>query len=219
MPNIKWLTGSFLSLIALVLCRASATPAAVGNTKTVSPIAGWCLLVPPFVPNDPPAPLQLQAPLGDWTEMDSTKTAADCEEQRDNMTRMYQSGDTTSMAIQFEQLLYHYAVCVSSADRRLKERYPHRGSPRSFIDGNLATTGYAGPPVERGSDLSPKPSSLNRKTKQLDTRGPVLMMLLGLAVMATAGPFGGWLLECSGARSGHPKTTADGVADGCMEKL
>jgi hypothetical protein len=132
MPNMRWLTGSFLSLIILALCKASATHAAVGTTKTISPIAAWCLLVPPFVPGDPPGPLQLQAPLGDWTEMDSTKTAADCEEQRNNMTRMYQSGDTTSMAIQFEQLLYHYAVCVSSADPRLKGRYPRRGKPQSL---------------------------------------------------------------------------------------
>ena len=120
MPNIKWLTGSFVSLIALALCRASATPAAVGNTKTISPITGWCLLVPPFFPTDPPGRLQLGAPLSDWTEMDSTKTAADCEEQRDNMTRMYRSGEITSLANQFEQLLYHYAVCASSVDPRLK---------------------------------------------------------------------------------------------------
>src|SRR5262249_9127300 len=100
--------GLLLALIALTFFRASAE-----SSKTS---AGWFLLVPPFVPGNPPGPLQLKAPLGQWTELDSTETAADCEEQRDNMTRMYQSADTTSITIQFGLLLYHYALCVSSAD-------------------------------------------------------------------------------------------------------
>lgn len=202
-------------LIGHDLCKASATHAAVGTTKTISPIAGWCLLVPPFVPSDPPGPLQLKAPLSDWTEMDSTKTAVDCEEQRDNMMRMYQSGEITSLANQFEQLLYHYAVCVSSADPRLKGRYPHRGLPRSFIDGYLTTTGYAGPPVERGSDLFPEPSSLNRKVEQSDARRPILMILFGLAVMATAGPLGGWLVERGSRLGGTPMERYAGLGSMC----
>jgi hypothetical protein len=208
MLNTKWLRGSIIALIVLMFTRTGANSASSGPIR-ISTIAGWHLIVPPFVPGNPPGPLQLKAPLSEWTEMDSTKTAADCEEQRDNMTRMYQSGEITSLANQFEQLLYHYAVCASSADPRLKGRHPHLGLPRNFIDGHLATTGYAGPPVESGFDLSPEPSRMNRKAKQSDALGPVLMMLLGLAVMATVGPFGGWLLETSGARSGHPKTTAD----------
>jgi hypothetical protein len=52
--------------------------------------------------------------------MDSSDTASGCEEQLDNMVRMYRSGDTTSMAIQFKLWLYHNALCVSSADPRLR---------------------------------------------------------------------------------------------------
>lgn len=84
-------------------------------------LAAWYLLTPPFTPGDPPGPLQLQAPLSHWSEMDSSDTASGCNEQRDNMVRMYSSGDMTSVAIQFKLWLYHNSVCVSSADPRLKE--------------------------------------------------------------------------------------------------
>ncbi len=82
-------------------------------------LAAWYLLTPPFAPGNPPGPLKLDAPLSQWSQMDSSDTAAGCDEQRNNMVRMYRSGDMTSMAIQFKLWLYHNAVCVSSADPRL----------------------------------------------------------------------------------------------------
>ena len=82
-------------------------------------LAAWYLLTPPFAPGDPPGPLKLNAPLSQWNQMDSSDTAAGCDEQRNNMVRMYRSGDMTSLAIQFKLWLYHNAVCVSSADPRL----------------------------------------------------------------------------------------------------
>jgi hypothetical protein len=83
-------------------------------------LAAWYLLTPPFAPGDPPGPLQLKAPLSQWSQMDSSDTASGCDEQRNNMVRMYRSGDMTSVAIQFKLWLYHHAVCVSSADPRLR---------------------------------------------------------------------------------------------------
>ena len=44
-----------------------------------------------------------------------------CDEERNNMVRMYRSGGMTSMATQFKLWLYHNSVCVSSADPRLRE--------------------------------------------------------------------------------------------------
>lgn len=90
-------------------------------------LAAWYLLTPPFSPPDPPGPLQLDAPLSQWNQMDSSDTAAGCEEQRDNMVRMYGSGDMTSLNIQFKLWLYHNSVCVSSADPRLRagKQNPH----------------------------------------------------------------------------------------------
>jgi hypothetical protein len=83
-------------------------------------LAAWYLLTPPFAPSNPPGPLQLNAPLSQWNQMDSADTAASCDEQRNNMVRMYQSADITSVAIQFKLWLYHNSVCVSAADPRLK---------------------------------------------------------------------------------------------------
>lgn len=63
------------------------------------------------------------------------------------MKQMYKSADITSTAIQFELLLYHYAVCVSSADPRLAPS--QRASAQSLVqlpEVNLVATGYAGPP-------------------------------------------------------------------------
>jgi len=51
--------------------------------------------------------------------MDSSDSASGCDEQRNNMVRMYSSGDMTSMATQFKLWLYHNSICVSSADPRL----------------------------------------------------------------------------------------------------
>ncbi len=84
-------------------------------------LAAWYLLTPPFAPGDPPGPLQINAPLSQWSQADSSDTASGCDEQRDNMLRMYRSADMTSVAIQFKLLLYHNSVCVSSADPRLKQ--------------------------------------------------------------------------------------------------
>ena len=84
-------------------------------------LATWYLLTPPFAPGDPPGALKLNAPLSQWSQMDSSDTASDCDEQRNNMVRMYRSGDMTSVTIQFKLWLYHNAVCVSSADPRLKQ--------------------------------------------------------------------------------------------------
>lgn len=90
-------------------------------------LAAWYLLTPPFAPSDPPGPLQLEAPLSRWTQVDSSDTAAGCKEQRENMVRMYGSSDMTSVNIQFKLWLYHNSVCVSSADPRLRtsKQNPH----------------------------------------------------------------------------------------------
>ena len=74
-------------------------------------------LTPPFVSGDPPGRLQLDASLSKWSQMDSSDTASGCDDQRNNMVRMYRSGDMTSMATQFKLWPYHNSVCVSSADR------------------------------------------------------------------------------------------------------
>jgi hypothetical protein len=83
-------------------------------------LAVWYLLTPPFVSGDPPGRLQLNAPISRWSQVDSSDTASGCDEQRNNMVRMYRSGDMTSMATQFKLWVYHNSVCVSSADPRLE---------------------------------------------------------------------------------------------------
>jgi hypothetical protein len=90
------------------------------NIAAIGLLIVWYLLAPPFISGDPPGPLQLNAPLSQWSQMDSSDTDLGCEEQLDNMVRMYRSGDMTSVATQFKLLLYHNAVCISSADPRLK---------------------------------------------------------------------------------------------------
>ena len=82
-------------------------------------LAVWYLLTPPFASGDPPGRLQLNAPISRWSQVDSSDTASGCDEQRNNMVRMYRSGDMTSMATQFKLWLYDNSVCVSSADPRL----------------------------------------------------------------------------------------------------
>jgi hypothetical protein len=99
------------------------------HTAALGLFSAWYLLTPPFVPGNPPGPLQLNAPLSQWNQMDSSDTAAGCNEQRNNMVRMYRTADITSVAIQFKLLLYHNAVCVSAADPRLGglgKRIAHR---------------------------------------------------------------------------------------------
>ena len=83
--------------------------------------AAWYLLTPPYAPGNPPGPLRLDAPLSQWTRSDSTDSAAGCNEQRDNMVRMYQSADMTVVSTQFNLLLYHESVCVSANDPRLRQ--------------------------------------------------------------------------------------------------
>ena len=83
-------------------------------------LAVWYLLTPPFAASDPAGTLNINAPLSQWMRSDSTDTAAGCDEQRNNMLRMYETSDITSVAIQFNVLLYHESVCVSSEDPRLR---------------------------------------------------------------------------------------------------
>jgi len=196
MPNTKSLKGSIVALIILVFTK-TGTSCASSETIRTSTIAGWHLIVPPFVPGDPPGPLQLRAPLSHWFETDSSETAVDCAEQRDNMTRMYRSADITFTDIQFELLLYHYAVCVSSADPRLAPS--QRASAQSFArlpEANLVATGYAGPPIQRGSDKSVDyHSGQALEADQSDMQIAVPMILLTLMLITTAGSVGGWLLE------------------------
>ena len=90
------------------------------HAAALSLFAVWYLLTPPFSPGDPPGPLQLHAPLSKWSQMDSSDTFSGCDEQRNNMVRMYRSADTTSVAIQFKLWLYHNALCVSADDPRLR---------------------------------------------------------------------------------------------------
>ena len=94
---------------------------ALRHVSALGLFAAWYLLTPPFAPGDPPGPLQINAPLSRWSQMDSSDSASGCDEQRNNMVRMYRSGDMTSMATQFKLWLYHNSVCVSSADPRLRE--------------------------------------------------------------------------------------------------
>lgn len=203
MPNIRWLRGAIVALVILVFAKTGTSCASSETTRIT--IAGWHLIVPPFVPGDPPGPLQLKAALSQWTEIDSTGTAADCEEQRNNMTRMSQSADIISPDIQFEMLLYHYALCVSSSDPRLRLRRDGHKMVHSF--GGFArhdrvSAGYTGPPVEQSSEIpreSPEAPSGSSGIFE-DPRTPIMLMLLGLVLMATAGPLGGWLREKTGFR-------------------
>ena len=95
-------------------------PVALRHAVAAGLFAAWYLLTPPFTVGNPPGPLRLDAPLSQWTRTDSTDSAAGCNEQRDNMVRMYQSADMTVVSTQFNLLLYHSSVCVSSNDPRLR---------------------------------------------------------------------------------------------------
>ena len=195
----RWLKGSFLALVVLTFLKPTAAFGSSGTVKT-APAAAWLVLVPPFAPSDPPGPLQLKAPLSRWSEMDSTVTAADCEEQRNNMTRMSQSADITSPDIQFELLLYHYAVCVSSTDPRLRVgRNGHRivHTFMGFPKHDRVSTGYSGPPVEQSSAAAPESPEAPLESLGMfeDPRTPILLMLLGIVLMAAVGPLGGWIRD------------------------
>ncbi len=194
----RHLAASLLALLGFSAIAGPSAFAARGSLKT-PPRTIWYLIVPPFAPGDPPGELQPQAPLGEWSEIDSTTTAADCEEQRDNMIRMYRSADITSTAIQFQLLLYHYAVCVPSNDTRLGAWRRHRHRPiraserisrthRDLID-------HPGPPVEFITAMFQETRSLPPETRKPDSQGPIFMILFGLTLMAAAGSLGGWLRE------------------------
>jgi hypothetical protein len=195
----RWLKGSFLALFVVTLFRPTVIFGSPGDVKTGS-AAVWFLLAPPFAPTDPPGPFQLKAPLSQWTEMDSTETLGECEEQRNNMTRMSQSADIISPDIQFEMLLYHYAVCVSSSDSRLTLGRTGQRIVKSFSGfsrHDRVSAGYNGPPVEQSSFVAPEspPPNLEGPGIFVDPRTPILLILLALAIMAAVGPLGGWIQD------------------------
>ena len=194
MLNMKWFRGAIVALLILTFTKTGRSCASSEAIRTTS--TGWYLIVPPFVPGDPPGPLQLRAPLSHWFEADWSETAVDCAEQRANMTRLHRSADITSTAIQFELLLYHYAVCVSSADPRLapSERASAQ-RPARLPEMRLIITQYAGPPVQFDSDRSVDYSGLALEAGQSEMQIAIPMMFLTLMLITSAGSISGWLLE------------------------
>lgn len=194
MSNVKQFAGL---LVGLLTAGCFAFVASAATAKAISRGTAWYLMAPPFTVGDPPGALQLRAPLSRWFEMDSAATAAGCDEQRDNMIRMYRSADVTSPAIQFKLLLYHYAVCVCSADARLNARKPRRLAQSFFSTANtsVAAKDFTGPLGQDGSDFSAKPSDSVCGAEQATDQISVTLMLLGLAAIAAFGSLCGWLLE------------------------
>ncbi len=193
----RCLTASLLALSGIAFIACPNLFAARGSRKT-QPRTIWYLIVPPFVPGDPPGELQLQAPLARWSEIDSTATAADCEEQRDNMIRMYRSADVTSTTIQFELLLYHSSMCVSANDARLRAGRRHHRPTRTSGHINRShrdLIDHPGPPVEFIPATFYETRSSPARATQPDLQGPIVMILIGLTLMAAAGSLGGWLHE------------------------
>ncbi|HZO81618.1 MAG TPA: hypothetical protein VFB33_07960 [Candidatus Binataceae bacterium] len=189
-------------LVGLLTAGCFACVALAATAKASSRGAAWYLMAPPFTAGDPPGALQLQAPLSRWLEMDSAATAAGCDEQRDNMIRMYRSADVTSPATQFKLLLYHYAVCVCSADARLNARAPRRPAQAFFspAGGNAAANSSNGPLVPSGSDFASEPPDPGGSGWPTTDQIPVTLMLFGLAAIAACGSLGGWFLEPGRAR-------------------
>ena len=116
------------------------------------------------------------------------------------MIRMSQSANIISPDIQFELLLYHYAVCISSSDPRLGlGRNGHRivHSFRGFARHDRVAARYTGPPVEQSSFVAPESPEAPLGSFGIfeDPRTPILLMLLGIALMATVDPLGGWFRE------------------------
>ncbi len=204
MSSVKKFAGLLVGILAAG-CFASVASAT--TAKAISRGAAWYLMAPPFTVGDPPGALQLQAPLSRWLEMDSAATAAGCDEQRDNMIRMYRSADITSPTIQFKLVLYHYAVCIRSADARLNAREPRRPAQGFFSPAstNAAANGFNGPLVRDGADLSSEPSDPAGGEEQTIDQIPVTLMLFGLVAIAAFGSLGGWLLE-----PGRPRRPARG---------
>jgi len=139
-------------------------------------------------------------------------TATDCEEQRNNMARMSQSANIISPDIQFEMLLYHCAICISSSDPRLRLGRNRRRIVRTFrgfVRHDHISARYTGPPVEQSSFVAPKSPEAPSGNFGIfvDPRTPILLMLLALVFMAAVGPLGGWIQDKIGTPpklgSGH----------------
>jgi hypothetical protein len=194
--HTKSFVGALSALVILVPVMAAAAPAALRKSKTFPAVAKWYLLAPPFIFHARGLPLQLQAPLNLWATMDSTETIEDCEEQRNNMMRMYRSADISSPAVQIKQLFYHYSVCVSAADPRLKTYRFNGFQPADdvlLIDDGAGDHNLAGPfPQGAGfSDNAHNPSDTRPENRNMS----VPTMLSGLAIIAITGSLCGWLLE------------------------
>jgi hypothetical protein len=184
-------------LVILMPVMAAAAPATHRKSNTISAVVRWYLLAPPFDSFAASPPLQLQAPLDRWVAMDSTESIKDCEEQRDNVTRMYRNADISSTAIQIKQLIYQYSVCVCSADPRIRD---HNFKVIEVSSDNLlrlrndkSGDHLAGlfPLGVRFFTNTHRPSDTTLKNRNMST--PTL--LLGVVIIAITGSLCGWLLE------------------------
>jgi hypothetical protein len=196
LKHTKWFVGALSALVILAPVMAAAAPGALRKSKTLPAVARWYLLAPPFGFHAPGVSLQLQAPLNRWVAMDSTETIEDCEEQRNNMMRMYLNADINSTAVQIKQLIYHYSVCVFSADPRLKTyRFDAFQSADDALlrDDEVGDQGLAGPFLQGAgfSDNARSPGDTRRENRNMS----VPTMLLGIAIIAITGSLCGWLLE------------------------
>ena len=196
LKRTKWFIGALSALVILAPVMAAAAPGALRKSKTLPAVARWYLLAPPFGFHAAGVSLQLQAPLNRWVGLDSTETIEDCEEQRNNMIRMYQSADITSTAVQIKQLVYHYSVCVFSVDPRLKTY--HFNMSQAADDALLRNDeggdqGLASPFLQ-GAGFSDNARSL-RDTRCKNRNMSVPGMLLGIVIIAITGSLCGWLLE------------------------
>jgi hypothetical protein len=201
LKHAQWFIGA--SVIFMFVMVAS-TAAALGKSKSLSVVAKWYLLVPPLVLYGPGSRVQLQVPLDLWIAVDSTDTAGDCEEQRNNMRRMYRSADTNSTAVQVKQVIYHYSVCVFSADPRLAN-YRFKASQAredSLLRDDEAEDHDLAGPCLRGAGLSDGThSSSHGSLKNRDMSVPT--MLLGIVIIAITGSLCGWLVEPGPNRRFH----------------
>jgi hypothetical protein len=192
----KWFIGALSVLVILAPVMAAAAPGALRKSKILPVATRWYLLAPPFSFHAAGVSLQLQAPLDRWVARDSTETLEDCQEQRNNMMRMYRSADITSTSVQIKQMIYHYSVCVFSADPRLKTyRFNARQSADDALLGDYEAGdhGLAGPFLQ-GAGFSENTHSLG-DTRRENGNMSVPTMLLGIVVIAITGSLCGWLLE------------------------
>ena len=195
LKHTKWLIGA---LVVLTFVMVAPAPAALGKSKSLSVVARWYLLVPPFLLYGPGFRVQLQAPLDLWVAVDSTDTVRDCEEQQNNMKRMYISADINSTAVQNKQLIYHYSVCVFSGDPRLAN-YRFKVSQAkgdALLRDNEAESHDLAGLCLRGAGLSDSThSSSDARLKNRNMSVPT--MLLGVVIIAITGSLCGWLVEPS----------------------